>query len=283
MIQSVAPKSAYTIGHQYFSTQRVRILHADNVKISAEVGGATGLYQQTIRLTEGTLISKCSCPSTERPICRHCVAVLLEYNRQSGEPEPVKSKERGGEDPMVVDITPQEPPREKSEFVVSPLGAGLREVMVLLDWLQIAIHALKAGKSLPLAPPMSPGDTSDWVATLQAFAEEFRRNKEKSAAVDAQLRAKETELSAMARDLENTSNKKNEALRVCEEMKLELEQSRGGLRRFVEIQEERDRLAESLKTLTRDMVKKAEQVDQLAAELTNMSVANSVTQDSRVG
>jgi hypothetical protein len=72
-------------------------------------------------------------------------------------------------------------------------------------------------------------------------------------------------------------------MRVCEEMKLELEQNRGGLRKLVEIEEERDRLADSLKTLTSDMIKKAEQVDQLAADLMKMSVVKSGSQISRVG
>lgn len=282
MIQSVAPKSAYSIGHQYFSERRVRILHADDVKISSEVGGASGVYKQTIQLTEGSLVSKCSCPSNERPICRHCVAVLLENTRQAREHEPVISKEAGGEKSLIVDVTPQELPRGEPEFGTSPLGAGLREAMVFLDWLQIAVHALRVDKPLPPGPPLSPGDTSDWVATLQALAQESRLGREKSAALAAQLSAKEAQLSALARDLETASNNTNEIMRVCEKLKVELEQNRGGLRRLVEIEEKKDRLSESLKILTGDMIKKAEQVDQLAAELANLSVAKSANLNSGV-
>lgn len=283
MIQSVAPKSAFVIGHQYFSEGRVRILSADDVKISSEVGGASGLYQQTIRLTEGTLVAKCSCPSNERPICRHCVAALLEYNRQSAEPKPVKSKEVREDDPLIVDVTPQEPLRRKSEFVASPLGAGLREAMVFLDWFQIAVRALKAEEPLPPAPPLSPGETADWVATLKGFGEELRQGKEKWTALETELGDREAQLSVLARDLETASNTKDEALRMNHEMKLELEQDRERLRSLVEIEEQRDRLAESLKALTGDMRKKAEQVDQLVGQLAKMPVIKSANLNSRAG
>src|SRR5712692_3442389 len=83
MIQAVVPTSAYAFGHQYFSERRVRIVQADEAKITSEVAGAGGLYHQTVRLTDGTLMAKCSCPSSEAPLCRHCVAVLLEYIRLS--------------------------------------------------------------------------------------------------------------------------------------------------------------------------------------------------------
>ena len=67
-----------TIGDQYFSDQRVSILEANGTQVVAEVNGTYGVYSQTIKLRGGTLSTKCSCPSTEQPFCRHCVAVLLQ-------------------------------------------------------------------------------------------------------------------------------------------------------------------------------------------------------------
>jgi uncharacterized Zn finger protein len=55
---------------------RVRIVEADDAQISSAVIGNSGLYEQTIRLKDGHLISKCSCALPEEPMCRHCIAVF---------------------------------------------------------------------------------------------------------------------------------------------------------------------------------------------------------------
>ena len=78
MVQSVVGGQVFKIGDQYFSDQRVSILEADGTQVVAEVNGTYGVYSQTIKLRGGTLSTKCSCPSTEQPFCRHCVAVLLQ-------------------------------------------------------------------------------------------------------------------------------------------------------------------------------------------------------------
>ena len=81
MIQAVVDRNAFHIGNQYLSENRVRIVEADDAQITSAVIGNSGLYEQTIRLKEGHLISKCSCALPEEPMCRHCIAVLLEYHR----------------------------------------------------------------------------------------------------------------------------------------------------------------------------------------------------------
>src|SRR6188472_2361772 len=81
MIQSVVDRNAFHLGTQYLSENRVRIVEADDAQISSAVIGNSGLYEQTIRLKDGHLVSKCSCSLPEEPMCRHCIAALLEYHR----------------------------------------------------------------------------------------------------------------------------------------------------------------------------------------------------------
>lgn len=78
MVESVVGGQVFKIGNQYFSDQRVNIVEANGTQVVAEVNGTYGVYAQTIKLRGGTLSTKCSCPSTEQPFCRHCVAVLLQ-------------------------------------------------------------------------------------------------------------------------------------------------------------------------------------------------------------
>src|SRR5512140_6520 len=102
MIQAVVDRNAFHIGNQYLSENRVRIVEADDAQISSAVIGNSGLYEQTIRLKEGHLISKCSCALPEEPMCRHCIAVLLEYHRWV---QPRQSQKAGAAKPA------QAPPR----------------------------------------------------------------------------------------------------------------------------------------------------------------------------
>ncbi len=67
MIQVVVDRNAFHIGNQYLSENRVRIVEDDDAQISSSVIGNSGLYEQTIRLKEGHLISKCSCSLPEEP------------------------------------------------------------------------------------------------------------------------------------------------------------------------------------------------------------------------
>ncbi|MGZ8374237.1 MAG: SWIM zinc finger family protein, partial [Nitrospira sp.] len=95
MIQAVSDASSFQFAHQYLTANRVRIVEADDSQITSAVVGHSGLYEQTIRLKDGHLVSKCSCTLPEEPMCRHCIAVLLEYQRwaqpkQSRKPRPAK-------------------------------------------------------------------------------------------------------------------------------------------------------------------------------------------------
>ena len=269
MIQTVAPRSAFSIGHQYFSQRRVRIIQADEEKISSEVGGANGLYHQTIRLTDGNLVTKCSCPSTERPICRHCVAALLEYTRLVSERGPDIAGEKHVEDAFIVDVTAEEAPIRKPGTDASPLGAGLREITVFIDWLQAATRAVKAGLPLPAAPNLGPGDALEWVSSIHMLEEESRQNKEYSTELEAKLSANEEQLSVVSRDLDLANGKVKEVKAAYDGVRLELETGKGKLAKLLEIEQERKRLAELLKNLTGDMMKAAEKIDRLAGELKN--------------
>src|SRR5512145_1952718 len=81
MIQAVVDRNAFHLGTQYLSENRVRIVEANEAQITSAVVGNSGLYEQNIRLKDGHLVSKCSCALPEEPMCRHCIAVLLEYQR----------------------------------------------------------------------------------------------------------------------------------------------------------------------------------------------------------
>ncbi len=281
MIQVVVPRSAYAVGHQYFSERRVRILQADEARITSEVAGSRGLFNQTIRLTDGTLMARCSCPSSEEPLCRHCVAVLLEYICLSPEPVQGSSQKMAAQDGVPrrpgTETEPapiQDGPASGRTAAPSSLGVRLREVTIFLDWLQAAGNALKAGEALPAAPALEPGDAMEWVQTLQKREERLRQDEETLVTLRRELSAKEEHLLRLANDLESANGQVKELQAVCEELKLDVDRQRAMVSRLVENGQERDRLADRIKDMTSDLMKRVGDLDRLAADWGRVSGEN---------
>ena len=278
MIRAVVPGSAFAYGQQYFSEHRVRIIQADEEKISSEVEGTSGVFQQTIRLTAGTLVAKCSCPSNEAPLCRHGVAVLLEYIRLSPKGEPGTSKTRPAQNGFTArpattrDNAPgRGGPASGPAPTSSALGVRLGEVTIFLQWIQEAVTAVKAGLAPPAAPDLGPGETLEWVQTLRQLAEHARQSDESLLALRDELRAQEDRLAGLTRDLESATRQAKESQAACDEVKLELELQRATASRLVALDQERDKLAHRIKDMASEMVKKAADLDRLAADWGNLS------------
>ncbi|HZC80179.1 MAG TPA: SWIM zinc finger family protein [Nitrospiraceae bacterium] len=281
MIQAVVPGSAFAFGHQYFSERRVRIVQADEAKITSEVLGARGLFHQTIRLTDGTLMAKCSCPSSEEPLCRHCVAVLLEYIRLSPDPVQGSSQEMAAQDGvqgwpgMETETAPnQEGPPSGRTAAPSALGVRLREITIFLEWLRAAVNALKTSGALPGTPALEFRETLEWVQILQNFEERMRQGEETIVAIRRELSTKEEHLLRLAHDLEAANGQVKEFQAACEELKLDVDRQRAAVSRLVEIEQERDRLAALLKDVTSDVVEIVGDFDRLTAKWEYVSGEN---------
>jgi hypothetical protein len=278
MIQAVVPGSAFAYGRKYFSERRVRIIQADDAKISSEVEGTSGVYQQTIRLTAGTLVAKCSCPSREAPLCRHCVAVLLEYIRLSPQGEQGTSKTRPAQNgftarpaAMYDHVPGQDGPASGPAPTSSALGFRFDEVTIFLQWMPEAVTAVKAGTAPPAAPDLGPGEILEWVQTLRQLAEHARQSDESLMDLRGELSAQEDRMAGLTRDLESANRQAKEYQAACDELKLELERQRVTVNRLVTLDQERDKLAHRFMDMASEMVKRAADLDRLAADWGNLS------------
>jgi uncharacterized Zn finger protein len=261
VIQSVADAAAFTVGNQYLLENRVRILEADDVQISAAVIGNSGLYKQTIRLKAGSLVTKCSCPLAEQPFCRHCVAVLLEFHRSDHARAPSVAPERSALD---------EPVSEPEE-TTSPLGIKLREMTVFIDWVQMTVQALDRGHTLPAIPELGRGEVLGWIRAIQGLDERRQRSEEKLLALEYDLSAREAQLHRMTQQVEASTEKATQAQEACEKMQREVASFRGALSRVAEVTKEIDRLDSEIKGLAGDLVKKGSMLDGQAVSLKKVS------------
>src|SRR4029078_4230202 len=169
MIQGVVDRNAFHLGNQYLSENRVRIVEADEAQISSAVIGNSGLYEQTIRLKDGHLVSKCSCSLPEEPMCRHCIAVLLEYHRWF-HPRAKKFK-------PPPPATPETPHANSSMLSSVSADYRLSEVLGFIEWLQPAMTAVAQGQTLPDASWLS-GDLAAWTQIIRNLDDRRRENEE---------------------------------------------------------------------------------------------------------
>lgn len=265
MIQAVVEASAFQIGHQYLTENRVRIVEADDAQISSAVIGNSGLYEQTIRLKDGHLISKCSCTLPEEPMCRHCIAVLLEYHRWA-QPRPTRK--------------PAEPRESKAQPASQgdPSGNGkasstqssasdikLGDVMQFVQWLQPAMKAMEKGERLPDPPPLGAGDVLAWIHNIRTLEERRRESEEIQMNLEAEMRDREAYVGRLTQQLQTSITEAKAAQAASQELQREVALYKGMLAKVGELAGEVAHYDGQIKAVANDILTKGTQLDKLAA------------------
>jgi len=252
MVQSVVDGQAYQVGLQYRSENRVRITEADERQIASVVIGNSGVYQVAIQLKDGALTTKCSCPlNNEQPLCRHSVAVLLEYHRWSQ----AKPAPRPVPKPAAV---PQSAPPS-----ASTLDVKLSEVMVVMEWLQAAVRAMQQEAPLPEAPAVG-GEAATWIKTVQDLDERRRQSEEKNQGLEADLRAREAHLTRLTQQLQASMDETKAAQAACDNLRREVAGYVAMQTRYAEIAKTFEGFDGQMKRISGDVMKNLSQLDALA-------------------
>jgi len=251
MIQAISESSAFQIAQKYLTENRVRIGEADDAQITSTLIGNSGLYEQTIRLKDGHLLSKCSCALPEEPLCRHCIAVLLEYYRRD---QPQQSrKPRVAKEPKT---PPLAAPALNGKMSATPWSAAdvkLSDAMQFMEWLQPATKAIQAHQPLPDPPTLKPSEVSTWIETIRGLAENRRESDQASTRLTAEVRDRETHVRRLAEELQTS----------MDEMKAEQTTAQALQRDVATYQETMANVAE----LATEMITHEEQMRVAAGEL----------------
>jgi len=271
MIRAVVDRNAFHIGNQYLSENRVRIVEADDAQISSAVIGNSGLYEQTIRLKEGHLISKCSCALPEEPMCRHCIAALLEYHRWT---QPRNGQQKKAT-PSSAPQPAQASPNHDSAPAPSPATTTdlkLGEVMVFIEWLQPAIKALERGQPLPDTPTLG-GDIALWIQTIRSVEERRRESEEKRTNLESDMRDREAYVSRLTQQAQTAMEEIKSLQATSQELRQELTASKETLAKVSEVASEVGGYDSQLKTLAGEVMAKGSQLDKLAHSFREVSTA----------
>ena len=276
MIKGVVEISAYQIGHQYLAENRVRIVEADDAQISSAVIGNSGLYEQTIRLKDGHLVSKCSCTLPEEPICRHCIAVLLEYHRWSQPRQSRKAKDASP--PRESREAPQPEPQSngngKATMGSSPsTDVKLSEVMMFIEWLQPAMTAIEKIQSVPPAPPIAPGEVANWIQTIRNLEDRRRNSEEVQMKLESDMRDREAYVARLSQQLQAAIAETKAAQVTSQDLQREVETYKGMLAKVAELSGEVSRYDGQLKSMAQDFANKGNQLDRLAGSCKEVAEA----------
>ena len=254
MIQGVVDRNAFHLGNQYLSENRVRIVEADDAQISSAVIGNSGLYEQTIRLKDGHLVSKCSCSLPEEPMCRHCIAVLLEYHRWV---QPRSKKPRSTPSPAL--------DSQANGPASSGVSADLRlsEVLAFIDWFQPAMKALEKGLPLPDASRLT-GDLAALTQVIQNLDDRRRESEEIQLTLESEQRDREAYVQRMTQQLQASMTEVKAAQTQVQQLQQEVAGYQDMFTKVAEIASEVGGYDSQIKAIAGELLNKGTQLDKLA-------------------
>jgi hypothetical protein len=259
MIHSVVDAPAYQVASQYRSDNRVRIVEADERQISSVVIGNSGVYELTIHLKDGFLTTKCTCSLNEQPLCRHSIAVLLEYHRWCQPKTPARPAPRPAG-------TPNGSPGSSSV-----LDIKLSEITAFIEWVQLAAKALNQGLPLP-QPPNLGGEALTWVKAVETLDERRRQSDERLSGLETDLRAREAHLGRLTQQLQGCVQETKAAQAACETLREELAGYAAMQTRVMEMSKGLEGLEEQIKKMASDFSSRAAHLNGLTTIVKELSV-----------
>jgi len=261
MIQAVADHNAFGIGRQYVTENRVRIVEADEAQITSAVIGNSGLYEQTIRLKDGHLLSKCSCSLPEEPMCRHCIAVLLEYHR-CPKPHQTQKGKTAKTSGLLPNSHPTDAPTPPSGHRSSP-DIKLGEIMLFVEWLGPAMQAIEQGSGIPEAPHVGSGDVSIWMTTIKNLEDRRRENEERLFNLQSEMRDREAYLGRLSQQLQDSIDEAKAAQALSQSLRHEVEEYKETLEHLTGLMDKMTQSEGEIRSATHDLLTKAMHLDTL--------------------
>lgn len=262
MIQAVAEAAAFHVARQYVAEKRIRIVEANGSQILSTVIGNAGLYEQQINLKDGHLVSACSCSVPEEPMCRHCIAVLLEYHRWSTHQETPKQNARKESSPRPQTNLSKEPLPLTLQSSVADIK--LSEVLKFVEWLQLAMKSIETEQPLPPPPAIEAGEVSEWILAIKSLEERRRETEDVLATLEAELRDRKAYAGRLTQQLQSSMAELKAAQTASRDLEREVNTYRATLAKLGDLTNEVAQYDEQIRTAAREILEKGSHFDKVA-------------------
>ena len=270
MVQSVVGGQVFKIGNQYFSDQRVNILEANGTQVVAEVNGTYGVYSQTIKLRGGTLSTKCSCPSSEQPFCRHCVAVLLQqFHSESS----VSTSSKDAPPPPSPEPEPRADVSSSSAEPSAPVDLNFREATLFIDWVQQAVARLGKESSLAAVPDSLGGVAREWAGVIDRLNQQFLESEEDKTDAQRNLQSAENMVDSLNTELATLKEEAESTEKARSGLEKKVKQLEKSLEDFTKVSKEHNRLVSKVSTMQSELQKKGAELESVSMTLKSLSNA----------
>ncbi len=263
MIQAVSEAAACHIARQYVTEKRVRIAEANDSQILSTVIGNAGLYEQQVDLKDGYLVSACSCSVPEEPLCRHSIAVLLEYHRWiTSQESPTSSVQKE---------SPSKNPKTDHSNKPSPLplqspvaDIKLSEILKFVEWLQPAMKAIEKEEPLPPLPAVEAGEVSAWILAIKSLEDRRRETEDVLATLEAELRDRKAYAGRLTQQLQASMAELKTAQTTTRDLEREVSTYRSTLTKLGELTNEVAQYDAQIRMAAREILEKGSHFDKVA-------------------
>jgi len=281
MVEAVVTPDAFSIGRQYAMEHRAQILEVDETSLNSSVIGTHGLYAQSLRLKSGQLFTKCTCPLAEQPFCRHCVSALLAHYYRTNKPEIVPPATDPKPPPKTVVVEPAGQPAgfassrnfHPPEPGADSLNLGLREVAEFVEWMQPAVSAMEEMDTLPSVPERASNQVRRWIEAVQSLDEQRRKGEDRTLAQADEIKTLQVQVGRLTEELDAATRATKEATAAGDDLRRELDQTKGTVQRLSELEGEQRALETRLQSMLGEMHTKGSEVERLSSMLKDVSEA----------
>jgi len=204
-------------------------------------------------------------------MCRHCIAVLLEYHRwaqpRHGQQKKVK--------PSAAPQPAQASPIHESAPAPSPASTTdlkLGEVMAFIEWLQPAIKALERGQPLPDSPKRG-GDLAPWIQAIRNLEERRCESEEKRINLESDMRDREAYVGRLTQQVQASMEEIKVTQASSQQLQQELTVCKEILAKVSEVASEVGSYDSQLKSIASEVMSKGTQLDKLAQSFKEVSMA----------
>jgi chromosome segregation ATPase len=214
-------------------------------------------------------------------MCRHCIAVLLEYHRWA---QPRHGQQKKAKPSASPQPTPASPNRDSAPAPspASTTDLKLGEVMAFVEWLQPAIKALERGQSLPDSPKLD-GDLASWTQAIRNLEDRRRESEVIRINLESDMRDREAYVGRLTQQVQASMEEIKAAQASSQQLQQELTACKVILAKVSEVVSEVGSYDNQLKSIASEVMSKGSQLDKLAHSFQEVSTAlNALAKSSAI-
>jgi chromosome segregation ATPase len=204
-------------------------------------------------------------------MCRHCIAVLLEYHRWA---QPRNGQQKKAKPSVAPQPAPASPSRDSTPAPSPASTADLKlgEVMAFIEWLQPALKALERGQPLPDSPKLGV-DLAPWTQAIRALEERRRESEEVRINLESDMRDREAYVGRLTQQLQTSMEEIKATQANSQKLQQELSACKEILAKVSEVASEVGSYGSQLKSVAGEVMSKGSQLDKLAQSFREVSTA----------